>query len=228
MPEPLLIMAAIVSLALAAVGLIWYFGNKLRAAAFREFAQSLGILYREGKQQVPAELESFELFSTGRGKTARHVIEADDGTTRLLMFDYQFTTGGGKSTHTHRQTLVAIESRELDLPRFLLRPENVWDKLTGMLGFGRDIDFPTHPTFSRKYMLTGEGEHNLRRTFQPEVLDLFEANLDLHVEGAGNRLIVARAGRLVARKRFKEFFEQAFAVFTELSAKGEPHSAPLT
>jgi hypothetical protein len=49
----------------------------------------------------------------------------------VMVMDYKYTTGGGKSSHTWQQTVLTFESDKLLLPSFFLRPENLFDKIGG-------------------------------------------------------------------------------------------------
>ena len=52
----------------------------------------------------------------------KNVMTAETELTTLTIFDYQYTTGGGKKSQTHSQTLVAMESAALQLPQFSVCP----------------------------------------------------------------------------------------------------------
>jgi len=95
--------------------------------------------------------------------------ETDD--VQLSIFDYQYTTGGDESWHTHRQTVVALES--------------------DMQG----IDFEKHPEFSDSFVLTGNDEQAVRSFFDEKLLDLFVQHKGTCVESAPGVFIYFRNGR---------------------------------
>ena len=109
------------------------------------------------------KMKTFSLFNRGSARKMRNVMTTETDVARLSIFDYQYTTGGGESSHTYRQTVVALESEALVLPVFSLRPEGFFHKLGAAIGM-QDIDFENHPEFSDSFVLTG-GDEQAVRTF---------------------------------------------------------------
>ncbi len=52
----------------------------------------------------------------------------------FTAFEYRYTTGGGKSSHTHRVVVLLWEPPEPPLPEFCLTPEGFWDRVGQRLG----------------------------------------------------------------------------------------------
>ncbi|MDP6107162.1 MAG: hypothetical protein QGI33_01860 [Candidatus Brocadiia bacterium] len=138
----------------------------------------------------------------------------------VAIFDYRYTTGGGKSSHTWSQTVICFWSEMLKLPEFSMRPEHVFDKIGSFLGF-QDIDFPRYPTFSKKYLLKGSDEEVIRAVFNESVLAFCEGILGLSTEGAGTCLVYYRSRKKVKPPEIMGFMEDGFRVF-ELFASGRP------
>jgi hypothetical protein len=97
------------------------------------------------------------------------------------------------------------------LPTFSLRPETIWHKIGGWFGH-QDIDFESHPGFSRLYLLRGRDEEAIRRLFTAEVLAFYEGQSGLSTEGAGNRLVVYRHAKRIAPADTRSFLEEGFGV----------------
>ena len=64
----------------------------------------------------------------------------------LQVFDYKYTVGGGRSSHTYNQTVAYIKDMKVSLPFFTLGPENFFHKVGSVFGY-KDIDFSSHPLF---------------------------------------------------------------------------------
>jgi hypothetical protein len=80
----------------------------------------------------------------------KNLMTADTDLAKLTIFDYNVTTGGGNSAHTHRHTLIAMESESLQIPQFSIRPEGFWDKISAKIGAKigfQDINFLKLVTF---------------------------------------------------------------------------------
>ncbi len=72
------------------------------------------------------------------------------------------------------------------LPNFTLRPENLFHKIGQVFGY-QDIDFDSHPEFSKRYLLKGENESEVRSTFSADTLAFYESDQKLSTEDAGRR-----------------------------------------
>jgi hypothetical protein len=171
--------------------------EKKRREALREKAQMLGFTYtQKAELNEIGKAGEFHLFNIGHSKRIRNLLERDDGGVQTWLYDYRYTTGGGKHSRTHVQTVFQFESAHLKLPAFILRPENVFHKIGQSFGY-RDIDFEPFPEFSRRYLLRGEDEAAIRKLFNQELIARFEAEKALIVEGKGPLLICYRSSKRV-------------------------------
>jgi len=164
------------------------------------------------------------LFDRGRQKTASNRLFGEMEGLGLEHFDYSYVTGSGKNRSTRNQSVVGVTIPGAQLPAFVLEPEAMFDKLAAVFG-ATDFDFTTHPEFSKRYLLRGDDEDAVRRLFAPGVLGWFERNLGLHVEGAGDALIVYRWGRLRPADEVRTALHEALEVARQLvpaaARKGE-------
>ena len=94
-----------------------------------------------------------------------------------------------------------MESDELRLPSFSLKPEGFLHRLVASLGL-QDINFDTHPEFSRMYQLQGSDEESVRELFQPGVLEYFEQHKGLCVEGNWESADCLLSGQTPRRGRY--------------------------
>jgi hypothetical protein len=131
------------------------------------------------------------------------------------IFDYTFQTGPGqygfRGASWHHQTVIRFTRDSLTLPDFWLRPEGFLDKMASAVA-GADINFPTHPEFSRKYQLQGLKEADVRRVFTPELLGFLESKTGLSVEGEPRHLIVFAAENIVQPEDIEELIQLGFQV----------------
>ena len=98
----------------------------------------------------------FQLFSQGSSKTLKNVICGTASGLAVTIFDYSYVTGSGKSRQTWSQTVITFEFDEPILPKFSLRPESVFDKIGKWFGYN-DIDFESHPRFSKSVLASRRG-----------------------------------------------------------------------
>jgi hypothetical protein len=208
----LFILIALGGVALA--GGISYFvwaAEKKRSAALADMAVRMGFTF---EPKVPAErlatLGPFHLFTRGHRRTARNLMtgKADDGPAMLL--DYQYTVGGGKDSHTYRQT-VAIFQGVRGLPEFTLAPEHFWHRIGSLLGY-QDINFETSEEFSRHYVLRGPDEAAIRAAFGAEPLGFFAQNQGWSVESCTDSLAVYRSAKRAKPEELQAFLAETAAV----------------
>lgn len=138
-------------------------------------------------------LENFALFGEGHSKHIKNLMMGETNGVKAALFDYIYTIGHGKHSHTHYQSVVYFEPRRLNIPFFSLRPENTLHKLIAAFGY-QDIDFGNRPTFSSNYLLRGTDEQGIRNTFSDALLTFYEMSQGACTDGGGNQLFIFRQG----------------------------------
>ena len=199
---------------IAVIAIVAWLHEKKRTEAMKEFAGSLKFSFsKKGDNSLLSSLNRFHLFSQGRSKRVSNVMKGYANDIDVTIMDYRYTTGGGKSSHTWRQTVMLFQSSLLQLPAFALRPENLFHKIGAAFGY-QDIDFDSHPTFSKQYLLRGAEEEAVRNTFSDDLLAYYEQRKDLSTEGDGDKLLFYRISKRVSPKVIRSFMEQGFALFS--------------
>ena len=131
----------------------------------------------------------------------------------ITIFDYRYTTGAGKHQHTQKQTVVLLKSAVLDVPPFSLKPQHVLHNIGKAFGY-QDIDFDSHPAFSRKYLLRSTDELAIREVFTPDILEYYESRPGLSTEAEGDRLLFFRASKKVKPEDLPSFLKDGFHIYT--------------
>ena len=157
-------------------------------------------------------LKEFKIFRRGHKSSKRITnilrkvdVERD---SKVCIFDYTFVTGGGNSTQRHRQTVFFVNAKDLNLPTFLMKPENFFHRIGQYLGMVDDIDFETHPDFSDQYLLQGQVESFVRDTFHEELLHFFTIEKDWCLEGMNYYLIFYKTGHRIPAEQIRNFYEK--------------------
>jgi hypothetical protein len=195
------------------IGSASYLGTK-RANEVGLAARDMGLSFiRKVDPMLLSRLEGFHLFSQGHSKTISNLIHGEINGTEVMIFDYRYTVGGGKSSSTHSQTVICMRSDRLNLPAFSLRPENVLHRIGSVFGY-QDIDFSESPAFSEKYLLRGPNEQAIRAVFNRRVLSFFE---DFYIntfctEADGNQLIYYRENDSIKPDSIRSFLSRGFEV----------------
>jgi hypothetical protein len=194
---PIVSVAAIIAVMIVVVVVVTMYKRKRereRTIALKSSATLLGWQFAEEAplNYIP-NLESFDLFNQGHSKEIKNLIYGEINGVKAALFDYIYTTGGGKNSQTHYQSVAYFEPRNLNIPFFSLRPENVMHKLISALGY-QDIDFSHRPTFSSQYLLRGADEQGIRNIFSDALLGFYEMSGGACTDGGGSQLFIFRPG----------------------------------
>ena len=155
---PILIIVALIAMGIS-IGM--YFEKK-RREAFAKAAADLGLeFFPLGIPGLLVAIQGFTLFSSGRGHTVANTIRGLTDDVELTIFDLTYTTGNGKHSHTHRQTIIRFSSSRLQLPEFTLSPEWFFHTFAKIFGF-KDIIFEEDQKFSSAFLLQGPSQTALR------------------------------------------------------------------
>jgi hypothetical protein len=212
-----LIFAGIV----AVVGIIiWgaWFYEKKRSEALEHVAEALHFSFKRKCYDTLIRENFFDLFNKGRAKKLSNQMTGSSGDMNISIADYKYTVGSGKNSTTYSQTILIIQSAQLHLPPFTLCPENIFHKIGGMFGY-KDIDFTSHPKFSKQYLLRGSDEGSIREMFNEDVLYFFEKAKGLSVEGKDDRFIYYKASKRVATKEIQAFLQEGINLYGLLKVK---------
>ena len=212
---PIIFIAVV--LLLIGVGIFYSrHAEKKRREKFNEIAIEMGLtFFPNGDQNLLDRLHAFRMFNQGRARKMNNLVSGDSGEVQMAIFDYQYTTGSGKNATTHRQSIAALQSTALRCPDFTMRPEHFFDRIGGALGF-QDIDFETHPQFSKLFVLQGSNEAALRTYLQPKLLEFFESKPGISVEAQPGMMFFYRSGKRVKPDEIKDLLAQAYEVFGQM------------
>jgi len=206
------IFAGVVSLIALAAYFHWR-NEKIRNERFAEAAEELGLLFSpEGAAELLERLSGFQLFNLGSNRKMTNLISGDTDEVAISIFDYQYTVGSGKQQQTHTMTVSAIKSTQLKCPEFSIRPETLLDRVGGLLGF-QDIDFDSHPLFSKMFVLKGANEAAIRQFMKPGLLEFFEANPGITVIAEQGSLLFYWPGKRIKPEELKDFFAKSYEIY---------------
>jgi hypothetical protein len=211
-----LFLFAFLAVAVAVGVLVELYGRRLerqRSDALRGVADEMGFEFRPDDDAVLTDwLARFHLFSQGRSRRLWNVLRGRTRDLDVAVFDYRYVIGSGKNSRTCRTSAVCFRTGDLDLPEFALRPEGFWNRLGVSLFGQQDVNFDTHPEFSKAFLLRGADEGALRELFTEPVLAHFEGQPGVSVEAAGGTLLFYRHDRRVEPADVRAFLTDGFAV----------------
>lgn len=165
---------------LVVAGVAAYLGHlaqEKRREEMRVLARQLGCTFRAEDAAGARELEPFELFARGHSQRAYNTLSGrvsvgdDSYAVRGGDFLYKVTSGSGKHrrTHTHRFSYWIVHLTWPHCPPLSIRPENVFDKIAGALGFD-DIDFESEE-FSRRFHVKSSDKKFAYDLIEPRMME---------------------------------------------------------
>jgi hypothetical protein len=182
--------------------------QKKRIAALTTLAQTMGFNFEGTAWGDPTRASRLQtaIFNRGHGRRFTNIMSGNFAGLATSVFDYWYTTGSGKNSHTYMQTVVAF-TIDVGLPVFELRPEGFFDRIGDRFTHG-DIDLESNPEFSNRYLLRGPQEAKIRELFTPSLLSFLEQispEKKWHFEGDGQTLVLYVASSLVDSQGMREF-----------------------
>jgi len=210
--EIVLAIIGIVTLVGLIILAVWFYEKK-RSEALQAIANALNFSFlRKDDDSLLAIYNNFALFSKGHSKKISNVMNGSSGDMEITIMDYRYTVGSGRNSATYIQTLIVIQSSMLQLPPFTLSPENVFHKIGAVFGY-KDIDFSSHPKFSKKYLLRSDDEDSVRETFSDELLNFYEKDKGLSTEGDHDKFIYYRSAKRISPKDIQAFLQEAINLY---------------
>jgi len=187
---------------------------KKRSQDLAAAAQQLGFTFMGNIWHGPVLNPQFKTSLLQRTNGSfKNVMVGMSGSLQTIVFDYKYQVG--KSTIT--QTLACF-AHNIQFPPFALKPEGIFDRLGDAI-VHNDIDFDSHPEFSRRYVLKSPDEASARRFFTPAVLSYMEQifpEMKWNIETSGINLFLYRPGRTVSPADLSTFLQQTSSVATAL------------
>ena len=199
------------------IGLIVWFSwrsAKKRVEEFQRVADEIGLpFYPRGDNSLLSSLHGFHLFSVGYDKTIRNMLHGNSDNVEVAIFDYAYAVGSGDTASAHFQSVIYFRSSRLALPHFALRPESIFHKMGSAMGY-QDIDFDSHPQFSRTFLLQGADEASIRSLFKPELLTFLESQQQISIEGGGDQMVYYRNAKRIKPEEVRDFMQQGFEIYS--------------
>ena len=109
--KTVLIITAVI-LVVGFLGFIFWRMEKKRTEQFALISAKLKLnFFPKGSSSLFERLKTFHLFSKGRSRKIKNLMEGEANKVELAIFDYQYTTGGGEHSHTYRQSILFFAHR---------------------------------------------------------------------------------------------------------------------
>ncbi len=106
--------------------------------------------------------------------------------------DVTFNEGAAFTAETFNTTLMVLKLNK-KIPIFTMEREGViqkiFDRVIAFTGY-KDIDFDMYPDFSKKFLVMGNQESEIRSFFTDDIIRFFENHQIYHLESNGEALVI--------------------------------------
>jgi hypothetical protein len=200
------IPAAIVGFFVILLAFNWY-RSKRRTDAILDLARRQG--FTSGKS---LDLPDHRLFCRGssifgKNNSYKNAICIQRNDVNWSVFDFEYTTRGGRSRRTYRQTAY-MARLDRQIPKFTLDREHWYHKMAEFVGY-KDVDFPQHPEFSKLYFLRSDDE-SIREFFTIDAIRAMEQRpCEFVVEGGRNEVTFYKPGNLTDPQSIMKYISDA-------------------
>jgi hypothetical protein len=210
----LIVVAAVAVMILIAV--IQQRQARKRRDALAALAGSLGWAFESGKDYSPGDGQTaFRIFNRGDDRyaynTLRGVVEIDGRACPVATGDYHYeeTHGSGKDRRTTDYFFSYVLVRlPWVTPDLVIRPEGIFDKLAGALGFD-DIDFES-AEFSRRFHVKSSDKRFAYDVIDPRMMEWLMALRRLPLDVHGGVLCVSTGSGTWTPGEFRERLNYAY------------------
>jgi len=106
--------------------------------------------------------------------------------------DVTFNEGAAFTAETFNTTLMVLKLNKR-IPVFTMEKEGVFEKIFDrVMPFkgSKDISFEMYPDFSKKFLILGKKESEIRSFFSKEIIRFFENHQIYHLESNGEALVI--------------------------------------
>jgi MFS superfamily sulfate permease-like transporter len=159
-----------------------------RQQGYHQLSESLLAYYKPDRVTSNRDLHGFPMFAHPQAQSESDKMIGRFGKSSFELVDLHCSSGFGaeRSGGTLTALFVKPSQGTAALPVFVLEQERFLDDLVTM-GNMKDIDFSTHPDFSKRWLLRGPDESAIRAFFGESLLRYLETvdkvGLSVHCDG---------------------------------------------
>lgn len=188
-----------------------------RSTRLAHDASAKGLEYRIDDSTIEFDTTDLSLCRNGHSLAYSHCIHGHLGGREIHIVDLRFTVGKGRGSATVEQTLIILNVQDERFPTFILRPEGIFDKITNIFGY-KDINFPDHPDFSKRYhLLSNTPADTLRSVFPRTILDTLLKFKGLSIECQDGWIVFYRRYKVMPARHIMSFAEQFLEITNRMA-----------
>jgi MFS superfamily sulfate permease-like transporter len=145
----------------------------------------------------------------------------DDSNMNWEIADVTFNEGAAFTAEVFNTTVMILKL-DREIPIFTMEKEGVFDKIFDrVMAFSgyKDIDFEMHSDFSKKFLILGNNEQEIRSFFTDDIIRFCETHQIYHLESNGEALLIFDKFKLARTDETMRFIEYGDQLAKLLSSK---------
>lgn len=184
-----------------------------RTIAMLEFAQGNNFKF-ESKDTDFEEWKFYHLSIRKEIKSIENVISVNHGDLQFRIADITTSSGALATEDVNKLTVMRVSGIP-NVPEFYMQKTGLSDMLKSVIG-NDDINFQSHPEFSKKYELRSEDDKEVRAFFNESLLGRFEVLDNLFFSGNGKDILIHQDEGLVSPEKIKKLMNIGDKVVEDL------------
>lgn len=148
---------------------------------------NLGVFSLFAAPDPIASVYPHPLFQQGHSRCAPNIMNGTHAGRSVSCFDYQYTVGSGKNSHTY-YFLCALVPTPVPFARLCVRPESVADRVFGFLG-ARDLQLESDE-FNRRFHIECDYPRFAFDVLHPRAMEMLLRSSDTCFEGQGTDALI--------------------------------------
>lgn len=174
---------------------------------------------KEDFSSVPL-LKDFYLFRTNYKKGITNIISGSDKyeEEHYKIFDYRYVIQAGNTPVVFQQTVLFIESKEFNFPKFYFYPRSRSARWFYNLGFRSKKKFTDNKTFNQNYSSrkTDMNDQRFNLILKPSLFDIINQQEGLHIEGNNFHFILYYHAKLLQPNEIKKLYQTGLQLINNI------------
>ncbi len=187
--------------------------ERLRVQFLEAVASKLGLkAFDRNRSVLPKSILNFPLLKEGSGRRILNIMQGEIHGVHSTLFDVRHTLGRGKEKTETMQTAICMQSKDLRLPEFILRPKEWTEEVSTKKGFVEVSLSKDYPAIDECYSLKAKDVEAVRGLLSDDIVDRFTKLRGLAVEAEGSYLLFYRPDQLRRPEDLGAFMSNGYKI----------------
>lgn len=204
----------VVLVGIAAFGLALFQRSRWqRSLALVTTADELGLAFQEtAKPRFHDGLEDLEMFRSASGIKAVNVLHGEIEGLTVTVMDCIVSAGQGGNQAVFENTVFVLRNVPRRVPSFFLTPRDFLSRALRGNADRIEVELPRQAKFNKRFLLQGEDEDAILKTFTAALIALCMAGDNQNIEVQAPLLVVQQRGKRLPPARYRDFLDHCVRI----------------